>query len=140
MALLITITDAGRAEVINADNTGTGPVRITEIGFGTGQYAPSKAQTALTAEVKRVGSIAGQPVAADTIHVIAKDEGPDAYNAGEFGLYSASGTLVAVYSQVAASGWIIQKAGASTLLLAIDIILESLDATSLSFGDITFLN
>ena len=41
---------------------------------------------------------------------------------------------------MAASGWIIQKAGASTLLLAIDIILESLDATSLSFGDITFLN
>ncbi|MDA7086509.1 tail fiber protein [Pseudomonas sp. SA3-5] len=140
MALLITITDAGRAEIINADNTGTGPVVITEIGFGTGQYAPSKAQTALTAEVKRVGSIAGQAVAADTIHVIAKDEGSDAYNVGEFGLYSASGTLVAVYSQVAGAGWIIQKAGASTLLLAVDIILESLDAASLSFGDVTFLN
>lgn len=140
MALLITITDAGRAEIINANNTGTGPLVITEIGFGTGQYAPSKAQPALTNEVKRLSSIAGLVVADDTIHVMAKDEGPDAYNVGEFGLYSASGTLVAVYSQVAASGWIIQKAGASTLLLAIDIILESLDAASLTFGDVTFIN
>lgn len=140
MALLITITDAGRAEIINADNTGTGPVVITEIGIGAGQYAPSKAQSALTAEIKRITSIAGQAVAADTIHVMIKDEGADAYNVGEFGLYSASGTLVAVYSQVAAAGWIIQKAGAATLLLAVDIILESLDAASLVFGDITFLN
>ncbi|MDH0373895.1 phage tail protein [Pseudomonas aeruginosa] len=140
MPLQITITDAGRAEIINAENTGTGPVVITEIGFGTGQYAPSKTQPALQAEVKRLGSIAGQAVAADTIHVMAKDEGPDAYNVGEFGLFSSAGTLIAVYSQPAASGWIIQKSGASTLLLATDIILESLDATSLTFGDILFIN
>ncbi len=140
MALLITITNAGRAEMINAENTGTGPVVITQIGFGTGQYSPSKAQTALTNQVKRVNSIAGLVVANDTIHVMAKDEGPDTYNVGEFGLFSASGNLVAVYSQVAASGWIIQKSGASTLLLAVDIILESLSATNLTFGDVTFIN
>ncbi|MFU3873523.1 phage tail protein [Pseudomonas aeruginosa] len=140
MPLQITITDAGRAEIINAENTGTGPVVITEIAFGTGQYAPSKTQPALQVEVKRLGSIAGQAVAADTIHVMAKDEGPDAYNVGEFGLFSSAGTLIAVYSQPAASGWIIQKSGSSTLLLATDIILESLDATSLTFGDILFIN
>ncbi|MBS7724591.1 phage tail protein [Pseudomonas lalucatii] len=140
MALQITITNAGRAEIINANNTGTGPVVITAVGFGTGQYSPAKTQTALQAEVKRVSTIAGQAVADDTIHVVAKDEGPDAYNVGEFGLFSASGTLVAVYSQPAGAGWIIQKAGASTLLLATDIILESLDASSLTFGDILFIN
>lgn len=140
MALQITITNAGRAEIINAENNGTGAVTITEIGFGSAQYAPSKAQTALQAPVKRVNSIAGLAVAADTIHVIAKDESAAAYNVGEFGLFSATGTLVAVYSQPAAAGWILQKAGASTLLLAVDIILESLAATSLVFGDITFLN
>lgn len=140
MALQITITDAGRAEIINANNTGTGPVIITEIGFGTGQYAPSKAQLTLQTEVKRLASIAGQAVADDTIHVMAKDEGPDAYNVGEFGLFSSTGTLVAVYSQPAASGWILQKSGASTLLLATDIILESLNATSIAFGDILFIN
>ncbi len=140
MALPITITDAGRAEIINAQNTGTGLVTITEIGFGTGQYAPTKTQTALQAQVKRVSSIAGQAVAADTIHVMALDETSAAYNVGEFGLFSDKGTLIAVYSQPAASGWIIQKAGPSTLLLATDIILESLNATSITFGDISFIN
>lgn len=140
MALPITITDAGRAEIINAQNTGTAPVTITEIGFGTGQYSPAATQTALQAEVKRVSTIAGEAVAADTIHVVAKDEGSDAYNVGEFGLFSDKGTLIAVYSQPAASGWIFQKAGASTLLLATDIILESLNATSITFGDVSFIN
>ncbi|WIX04455.1 phage tail protein [Pseudomonas sp. AR5] len=140
MALPITITDAGRAEIINAQNTGTGPVTITEIGFGTGQYTPTKTRTALQAQVKRVSSIAGQAVAEDTIHVMAMDESSAAYNVGEFGLFSDKGTLIAVYSQPAASGWIIQKAGPSTLLLATDIILESLDATSITFGDISFIN
>lgn len=140
MALPITITDAGRAEIINAQNTGTGPVTITEIGFGTGQYTPTKTRTALQAQIKRVSSIAGQAVAADTIHVTALDESSAAYNVGEFGLFSDKGTLIAVYSQPAASGWIIQKAGASTLLLATDIILESLNATSITFGDVSFIN
>ncbi len=140
MALPITITNAGRAEVINGQNTGTGPVTITQIGFGTGQYNPAKTQTALQAQVKRLGSIAGQAVADDTIHVMAKDESTDTYNVGEFGLFSDKGTLIAVYSQPAASGWIIQKAAPSTLLLATDIILESLDATSITFGDILFIN
>lgn len=140
MALPITITDAGRAEIINAENNGTGAVLITEIGFGTGQYTPTAAQTVLQAQIKRVSSIAGQAVADDTIHVMAKDESASAYNVGEFGLFSDKGTLIAVYSQPAASGWIIQKAGPSTLLLATDIILESLNATSLTFGDILFIN
>ncbi|AVX11496.1 phage tail protein [Stutzerimonas stutzeri] len=140
MALPITITDAGRAEIINAQNTGTGPVTITEIGFGTGQYTPAKTNTALLAQVKRVSSIAGQVVADDTIHVMAKDESVEAYNVGEFGLFSDKGTLLAVYSQPAELGWIIQKAGASTLLLATDIVLESLSATSLTFGDVLFIN
>jgi len=140
MALPITITDAGRTEIINAQNNGTGAVTITEIGFGTGQYTPTKTRTALQAQVKRVGSVAGQAVAADTIHVMALDESASSYNVGEFGLFSDKGTLIAVYSQPAAAGWIIQKAGPSTLLLATDIILESLDANSITFGDISFIN
>lgn len=34
----ITITDAGRAEIINAENTGATPALIAEIGIGTGQH------------------------------------------------------------------------------------------------------
>ncbi len=140
MALLITITNAGRAEMIAADNTGTEKVTITAVAFGTGQYTPSKSQTALQAETKRVTTIAGQAVAADTIHVMAMDESSAAYNVGEFGLISDKGTLIAVYSQLPAAGWIIQKAAPSTLLLATDIILESLDASVIEFGDISFIN
>lgn len=136
MALQITITDAGRAEVINANNTGTGPVTIAEIGVGTGQYTPSPTQTALTIETKRLNTIAGQVVADDTIHVTIKDETADAYTVNEVGLYTDSGTLFAVYSDPVNP--IAQKAGASALLLAVDIVLGTLDASSLTFGDTSF--
>ncbi|MFN3881493.1 MAG: phage tail protein [Nitrincola lacisaponensis] len=136
MALQITITDAGRAEVINADNTGTGPVTITEVGLGTGQYNPDPEQLTLTAETKRLNTIAGQVVSADIIHVTIKDETGDAYTVNEFGLYTDSGTLFAVYSDP--DNPIAQKAAASALLLAVDIILGTLNANSLTFGDTSF--
>jgi len=138
MPLQITITDAGRAEVINATNTGTGPVAIAEIGLGTGQYEPAPEQTALTAETKRLATIAGQVVSADTIHVTIKDETGDAYTVNEIGLFTDSGTLFAVYSDPVNP--IAQKAGASALLLAVDIVLGTLDANSLTFGDTSFSN
>lgn len=140
MSLIITITDAGRAEIVNAQNTGTAPVLITEIGFGTGQYAPEPTQTALQAETKRISTLSGQVVAPDTIHVTVQDASADAYNVGEFGLYTDSGTLFAVYSQASAAGWIIEKASVSTLLLATDVIFSDIDAASLTFGDAAFLN
>ena len=98
MALEIIITDAGLTEIINANNTGTAPVEIAEIGVGTGKYTPSAAQTALTGEIKRLSTIAGEVVADDTIHVTIKDETSDAYAVSELGLYTQSGTLFAVYS------------------------------------------
>ncbi len=140
MALPITITNAGRAEMIAAQNTGTEKVTIVAVALGAAQYTPLKTQTALQAEIKRVTTIAGQAVADDTIHVVAMDESSAAYNVGEFGLISDKGTLIAVYSQLPAAGWIIQKAAPSTLLLATDIILESLDASVIEFGDISFIN
>ena len=137
MPLNITITDAGRAEIINAENTGSDPVLITEIGLGTGEYVPSPTQTDLVSETKRLTTFSGEVVADDTIHVFVKDEGNDAYNVTEFGLFSASGTLIAVYSQV---GDIMQKTAQSSLLLAVDIVLSTINAASLTFGDTSFTN
>ena len=134
--LKITITNAGRAEIINADNTGTGPVVIAEVGFGTGSYDPDPAQTQLVTEAKRLSTIAGQVVADDAIHVTIRDDSSDAYDVNEVGLYTGSGTLFAVYSQ--AAGNVLQKAAASSLLLAVDIVLDTLDAASISFGDTSF--
>ncbi|MCA8880393.1 MAG: phage tail protein [Rhodobacteraceae bacterium] len=134
----VTITDAGRAEIVNANNTGTGPVLIAEVGFGTGAYAPDPAQTALGAETKRLGTVAGVMVADDTIHVSVVDESGDAYDIAEFGLYTDNGTLFAVYSDP--SGTFMQKAAQSALLLAIDIQLATISAASLSFGTANFAN
>ncbi|GEN25400.1 hypothetical protein HCU01_33490 [Halomonas cupida] len=137
MALKITITDAGRAEITNAENTGTAPVTITHIALGAAGYTPDPSQAALQSEVKRVSSIAGEVVADDTISVTAKDEGSDTYTVREFGLITEHGTLFAVYAQ---TDPIIEKASPSTLLLTIDVILADLDASSLTFGDISFSN
>ncbi|MBY5930789.1 phage tail protein [Halomonas sp. DP8Y7-3] len=137
MPLTITITDAGRAELINAQNTGTAPVEITHVALGDGGYTPDPTQSALQNEVARVSSIAGEVVAADTISVTAKDEGSAIYTVREFGLITEHGTLFAIYSQ---ADPIIEKASPSTLLLTIDVILQNLDASSLTFGDITFSN
>lgn len=63
MTINIIITDAGRAEVINAENTGTAPVTIAEIGFGTGQYNPAVTDTALQAEFKRITTFGGATLA-----------------------------------------------------------------------------
>lgn len=138
MSIQITITNAGRAEIINAANTGTAPVTITHVGVGTGQYVPAATQNALQAETKRLATIAGQVVADDTIHVTIKDESNDVYNVSEFGLFTESGTLFAVYSQT--SGPFMQKAGPSTLLLSVDILLGTLDANNITFGDTSFSN
>lgn len=138
MALQITITDAGRAEVINAANNGTAPVLISAIGIGTGKYIPDPAQTTLQTETKQLLTIAGQAVSSDTIHVTIKDETTDVYDVSEIGLYTDSGTLFAVYSDDTNS--FMQKTAQSALMLSVDIILGTLDATNLTFGDTSFSN
>lgn len=137
-ALKIFITDAGRAELINADHSGTAQVLIAQIGLGTGQYSPAPTQASLVAEFKRLDTIAGTPVSNDTIHLTIRDDSDDAYEVAEFGLYTASGTLFAVYSQ--GDGPFIQKAPQSSLLLSVDIVLGTLNANGITFGDTSFAN
>ena len=137
MAIQIVITDAGRAEIVNAQNNGTAPVLITQIGFGSGQYTPTVTQTALQTEIKRLNTISGTVVADDTIHVTGQDESADAYEVYEFGLFTESGTLFAVYSQNTA---IIDKTTQSFAVLAVDLVFTTIDATSLTFGNLEFIN
>ncbi|KFF48784.1 hypothetical protein GY26_12325 [Gammaproteobacteria bacterium MFB021] len=137
MAIVFTITDAGRAALIDADHDGTTALTLSEIGFGRGRYTPSADQTALREPIKRLASMAGQAVAADTLHVSVQDESSDTYAVGEIGLFTDTGVLFAVYSQ---SEWIIEKAAPSTLLLATDLVVEALDVSSITFGDAAFLN
>ena len=133
----ILITDAGLAEVVNAEQSGTAPVVITEVGYGTGQYTPTGDMMALREEFKRLTTIAGGAVGNNIIHLSARDDTTEAYTVYEVGLYTASGTLFAVCSQTVP---IIQKASQSQALLAIDLAVTDFSADSIAFGDTNFLN
>lgn len=134
MASKIVITDVGISEILNASQTGTAPVTLTEVGFGTGIYSATKEQTALQSEFKRISAIAGNAVDDDVIHFTARDNSADAYSAYEIGVYTENGTLFAVYAQDTP---IMQKAAGSTAMLAVDIKLTDISAANVTFGDTT---
>ena len=131
----IVLTTAGIQAVINAQETGTNAVTISEIGVGTGKYTANKEQTQLQAQVKRMPILEGGQAGDNAIHVACKDDGPGSYEVCEFGLFLSDGTLFAVYSQ---STPIIAKQESSNLLLAIDMKLEGVSAGNVTFGDVSF--
>ncbi|WP_258012068.1 phage tail protein [Stenotrophomonas maltophilia] len=131
------ITDEGRAELVNATNTGTNTVLISHIGLTATGFTPTAAMTQLPGEFKRMTTFGGKSVAADTIHVTLQDSGADKYTLRGFGLYLSSGTLFAVYGQSEA---IMEKASISTLLLAADVVFADIDTAQIKFGSTEFLN
>ncbi len=137
MAFDITITNAGRAALVNAANTGTLPVTISQFGVSTTAVAPSPALTALAGEFKRLPSLGGQVVADDTIHVTLRDASADAYALRSIGLYLADGTLFAVFGQ---PGPILEKTAGSVALLSVDVIFADISAASITFGSTEFIN
>lgn len=135
--LRITVTDAGHAALVNADNTGTAPVLVAEIGVT--DQAIDRPSTALTlpGELKRLATFAGVAVAADTVHVTIRDDSTDVYSLRGFGLYLADGTLFALYGQ---ADPILEKSAQAMLLLAADVRFVQIDATNLAFGDTDWAN
>jgi len=135
--LVITITNAGRAALINAANTGTNAVKIAKIGVSAQHFNTAPTTTSLPGEIKKLTTFSGQAVAADTIHITIRDESDAGYSLRSFGLYLEDGTLFAVYSQ---SAVIMQKSASSMLLLAVDIRLVQINASTITFGNANFLN
>lgn len=134
--LNLIITDAGIAEVINAQHDGTAPVRLTQVGFGRGIYTPVPSQTELHDEIKRVSTISGGVVGDNIMHIQALDgDASAAYAVYEIGVYTASGTLFAVYSQPLP---IIHKVADSEIMIAIDIILTGVEPTAVTVGDTNY--
>ncbi len=136
MAITIIVTNAGRAALVNAANTGTNAVTITQLGITATAFAADPAQVALPGEIKRIASVAGVVVADDAIHVTASDVTTDAYTMRGFALYLADGTLFALYGQ---AGAILNKTAESMMLLAADIAFADIDATMIEFGDTNFV-
>ena len=134
MALILSVTPAGRAALRNAKGDGTNAVRIdkasvTATPFVSGRPVPN--------EIKRLSTIAGGATAADTIHVTITDASSDVYSVFGFGFYLADGTLFASYGQ---AGEIMQKSAQSIMQLAIDVQFEDVAASSITFGDTNFNN
>lgn len=133
----ITITPAGFAAIVNAENTGTAPVKVTQVGLTAQHFDVGTVGASVPAEFKRLTTFGGKAVADDTLHLNVRDDGIDTYTLRGFGLYLQDGTLFAVYSQ---STPIMEKAAAATLLLATDIRFAKINATSIEVGDIDFIN
>ena len=129
----IVLTNAGIAELINAEQTGTAPVELVQVGLGTGKYDASATQTALSAEFKRLSTISGGAAGDNVIHLFVTDTSSDAYSAYEVGIYTESGTLLGAVSSRTEP--IVQKASGSTALLAIDFVLTNADPDSITVGD-----
>lgn len=137
MSVNIVITTAGRAALVNAQNTGTAPVAITQVGISQMAVVAAVGAVALAGELKRVSGVAGEVVANDTIHINMTDDSGDAYSMRSFALYLADGTLFGIYGQ--ADPLIIKTAG-SIAALAIDTIFADIDAALLTFGNANFTN
>ena len=129
------ITQAGLAEIINAEQNGTTPVVLTQVAFGTGQYEASVGTTALEAEFKRLTAIAGGAIGDNRLHVSVRDDSADAYTVYEVGIYTDSGTLFAVCSRAVP---IIQKASIAEAFMAIDLELTNINPDSVTIGDTNF--
>ena len=137
MSLEIVVTSAGRAALVNAANTGTDPVTITQVGLTQLGFAAGAGALALPDEFKRIAGVGGQVVADDIIHVSALDESDDAYSLRGFALYLADGTLFALYGQ---ADPILVKTPASIGGLINDIAFADIDAALLTFGNTDFTN
>lgn len=129
------LTPEGRALLVNAANTGTNAILVTQIGVsasGAGMVGG-----VLSGEIKRLATFAGEVVAADTVHVTIRDESADVYSLRAFALYEQGGTLLGWYAQ---ADVILEKAAQAMLLLSTDIAFADLDATTLTFGDSNWTN
>ena len=132
----IVLTNAGLQKIINAEQTGTAPVVISQIAFGSGQYVANASQIALQNEIKRLPVISGGTDDDHSIHVAAQDVSSDSYSVYEFGLFFEDGTLFAVYSQTETP--ILQKTISSVAQFECGIALQGVNIESISFGDVAF--
>ncbi len=132
----IVLTNAGLQKIINAEQTGTAPVVISQIAFGSGQYNANASQIALQNEIKRLPVISGGTDNDHSIHVAVQDTSSDSYSVYEFGLFFEDGTLFAVYSQTGTP--ILQKTISSVAQFECGVALQGVNVESISFGDVAF--
>lgn len=132
-------TEQGRAALINASNTGTSAVTVTEIGVTEMGFVPHPdgSDETLPGERKRISTFGGKVIADDVIHVTVRDETDDAYSLRGVGLYLDDGTLLCLYGQ---QNVILEKSSQAVMLLSADMMLADIEASLIEFGSAGFLN
>ncbi|HEX7856034.1 MAG TPA: hypothetical protein VF503_20315 [Sphingobium sp.] len=137
MTLSLIITNAGRAALVNAEHSGTDPVTIAQCGLSATAVVPTAIATTLPGEFKRIATLSGSVVDADTIHLIVRDESADAFTVRSVAFYLGDGTLFGIYGQASE---ILNKTVPSIMLLQVDVKFADIAATSITFGNANFLN
>jgi microcystin-dependent protein len=140
MSINVIITEQGLASLINAQNNGSAALKLTEAKLGKGRYIPDAQQSDLVEPFKTLSTLAGKVVEDHLMHLTIKDESADEYEVGEFGIYTDTGVLFAVYSDPDQDRWILEKDALATLLLAIDISLQSVTTDCIEFGNIELIS
>ena len=133
----LVVTNAGLDALVNAQNGNTEAVQVTQIGLTSQAFDPAPTLSAIPGEFKRIGSVAGQVVAADMIHMTAQDNSADTYDLRGIGLYLSDGTLFAAYGQ---ADPIFTKVSIALFLLALNVRFSGNIAEAINFGDASFLN
>ena len=128
-ALPLIVTDAGREAAIAANDAGL-QLQITEVAIGSGQWTPDATAAGLQNEIKRLDNIGGAASGPAMIHLSFTDAGADEYTVGEFGLYTDSGILFAIFSR--SGGWIAEKTADSILMLSADMVLDTVPPDSVT--------
>lgn len=138
MASKMLVTNAGLAALVNAQQSGTLPITLSSVQFGSGKYTPTADQTQLQSSFKTLNTIAGGAIGDNVIHITVSDVSEDDYDVYEFGVFTSDNVLFAVYSQDTP---IISKAAGSQALLAIDIVVADAGETDITVsGGTTFAN
>ncbi len=127
-ALPLVITDAGREAAVAASNAGL-QLNLSEIALGRGRWQPDSGSTGLQDEIKRLPNLGGSSVVPDMLHQTITDDSNDAYVLGEFGLYTDTGVLFALYSQLEN---ISEKVTESILMISADMKLDTVPPGSVT--------
>lgn len=126
--LIPVVTQAGLNAAFNADNNGIELV-ITEIALGDGAWSPDDTATDLQNEINRL-PVSGEKVGDRQLHITAVENGTTEYWVNEIGFYLDDGTLLCIWS--APDNALAYKSAVVDLLLALDLVLETLPANSVT--------
>ena len=136
-SLALMITRAGQVRFTAAQLDAEINLGIAQIGLTDASFVSAPTLEALPGEFKRIGSISGEQVGDNIVHMTIRDDSADGYTARGFGLFLADGTLFATYAQ---ADRLFEKSPRATFLAAIDIAFPTGDVSELRFGNTDFLN